>query len=135
MRGHDRVVAFGNQHQLTLTHSERPSDESIRRVNSLNRISLWRIHFVVVELFEIHFPGRAVYVMLVWRIAGPVSTWRVDLDEHQALRLEFRFQDVIDLTCRVCPAPDLDLHFVGRNESRRKFFFSTRVAKSDFTIR
>ena len=45
---------------------------------------------VIVDFVEVDFSGRIVYVVLVRRIARPVSARRIDLDDHELVGREMR---------------------------------------------
>src|ERR1700722_1782285 len=74
-------------------------------VEMLERKSLWLADAVVVNLVEIDFHWRIMHVVFVGRIARPVSSGSVDLDDHQLVGGKSRRHDVHDLARRVSPPP------------------------------
>src|ERR1700722_19910374 len=82
-------------------------------VEMLERKSLWLADAVVVNLVEIDFHWRIMHVVFVGRIARPVSSGSVDLDDHQLVGGKSRRHDVHDLARRVS-APTQTADDVGR---------------------
>jgi len=81
MRGHNRVIAFGNQYQFTVAYSESLVNASVRRINSLYRITFGSINLVIVDLFKIYLVRWPMNIVLVRWVARPVSARRVDLNQ------------------------------------------------------
>src|SRR5262249_26629082 len=72
----------------------------------------------VVRLLEHDLAGGPVLVVLVRRVARPVSGGREHLDHEQPLGRELRLDDVVDLARRVAGAAHLDLDVLRLDERR-----------------
>ena len=75
-----------------------------------------------------------ILVVLVRRIARPVSGRREHLHDEETLRGKLRLDDVVDLPCRVARSTHLDFHVLGRNETRLELFVCECAAHCDFDV-
>jgi hypothetical protein len=52
----------------------------VGRIQMLERESLRLLDSVIVNLVQVDFAGRIVYIVLVGGVAGPISARRINLD-------------------------------------------------------
>ena len=90
---------------------------------------------VIVDFVQIHFRGRIVSIVLMRRIARPVSTWRINLDHHQFVGRKRRGNHVDDLPRGVPSAPEAAYDVVRRNQSRFETGLGRHTAFCNFAGR
>ena len=104
MRRHNRMVAIFNQYQIAVDESQGIVAGSRGVVQPLERISLGFVDPVVINFVEVHFKRGVVHIMLVRRIARPISARRIDLAEQEFIGRKFRANNVDDLPSAITPA-------------------------------
>jgi hypothetical protein len=56
-------------------------------------------------------------IMLVWRIARPVTTRRIDFNHNEPVTGKTGWEDIVDLPGSIIPTTDLDLDVRWRNQA------------------
>jgi hypothetical protein len=79
---HHRVISVPHQDCVTVVYFEYGTPSMIGAVEILERKRVRIFHAVVVDLVEVCFDWRIVDFVLVWRVAGPIASGRVDLHHH-----------------------------------------------------
>jgi hypothetical protein len=83
----------------------------LARVEVLKSEGVGLAHAVIVNLVQVDFAGRIVHVMLVRRIAGPVSAGRVHLNNDEFVGRERGRDDVHDLAGDVASSTQIAYDF------------------------
>ncbi len=101
----------------------------------LQRKSLALPDSVVINLIKINFRRRIVYVVLVRRVTRPISTGRINFNDHKPIRRERRRDHVNDLPRRVSSAAQTADRLARRNQSGRQTRVRRRPALCNFASR
>jgi hypothetical protein len=107
MCGDDGMVAISDEHQIAIDESQGVVARSRGVVQALECISFGFADPVVVGFVEVHLEGRIVDVMLVGRIARPISAGRINLADQELIGGKLRTNDIDNLTSAVSAAANL----------------------------
>jgi hypothetical protein len=140
------VVALRDQDDIILPSQDGgidgvtcPVERGFRSgINPLKRIALRAIQFIEVDLIQIGFqeaPIRPelVHIVLVGRVAGPVSPRCIDFDDHQPPAREAGRDDAVDLPGRVVAATNFNGDVCGGNEAGRIVRLGERSGYGELT--
>src|SRR4029077_11064876 len=106
----------------------------VARIHALDRIAFGPIDPVVVELFQVHFPGRVVYIVLVRRIAGPVTAGGINLHNQEPLSGKLWRDNVIYLAGGIGASPNFNSNIRGLDERGRVRDFRLTIAEGEVAI-
>src|SRR5215469_9988325 len=87
---------------------------------------------IVIDLIQIDFGGRIVDIMLMWRIARPVPTRRVDLDSDQPVCGKLRGHHIDNLSGSIPAATQTTYAMIGSNEHRLELCCRRGTALGNF---
>ena len=87
-------------------------------VKPLQPIGVWVLETVVVDLLQLDFNRRAIRVVLVGRITGPVARGREDFTDEESVGGKIRGHDVDNLASGVATTSDLKPAIFGTNKAR-----------------
>src|SRR5581483_3091352 len=132
-RAHGMVPAR-HQHDISVLHTDRLIDAAVIGVDALEREALRRVETVVVRLLELSLRRRHIGVVLVRRVARPVSSRGDDLHDEQPLgRLGLR-QHVAYEAPVASLAADLLRHALAGDDPRLACSGARRAAQRDLAI-
>src|SRR5260370_5569511 len=122
------------QYRVTIFGTDRNVLCAVRRIQPLQGQSfVWMVDAVIVAFVEVHLLRRIMHVVLVRRIAGPVTTWRVHLDHHQFVRGEVGTNDVHDLAGGIPSAAQTGDNIVGSYQFGLQLGFGRYATLRNFT--
>src|SRR5215207_11475723 len=117
-RGRDHVVAPRHQHDVAVVKRQRLVERTILGVDPLQGEAPFRLYPVVVGLLQVPLARWVLRIVLVGRVARPVTLRGYDLDHQQPLRRTVLHQDRMDAPLHVPFTPHLDLDVLGPDEER-----------------
>src|SRR6185312_10483316 len=85
VRRADGMIAARHEYDIAVFHAYGLIDTPVVRVDALESKALRRVEPMVVDLLELRLGGRSIGVMLVRRIARPVSAGSDHLDDENPL--------------------------------------------------
>jgi hypothetical protein len=99
------MVAVPDEHGIPVPNLQRQISRGARIVEVLKGEAFRSVNPVVVNLVQVNFLWRIVDIMLVGRVAGPVSARSVDLHCDQTVGRKFWTDDVNYLARSVLASP------------------------------
>src|SRR5579862_2589713 len=105
------------QHRIAIGRPHRTLSSAIVRIEMLQGKSFRLADAVIVDFVEVHFRWGIVHVVLMRRIARPVSPRRINLDHHQLVSWKCGRDDIDDLPRRVAASAQGAGDVGGSNQS------------------
>src|SRR5215218_4811962 len=115
----DHVVALRDEHHITVAKRQRLVERAVFGIDPLQREALFRLDAMVVRLLQIPLARGVFRVVLVWRIARPVSVRGDDLDDKKPLGRLVLHEDVGDLALHVTSTTGTPLRVLTSDQARR----------------
>src|SRR5713101_1427321 len=127
------MKAIAYEHGVAITSLHRALARVLAGVQMLKRESFRLANPVIIDLVQIDFCRRIVYVVLVGWIAGPVSTGRINLDDHEFVCRKSRHHHIHDLTRRISATTQTADDITGGDQPWLRPRLRRHSAFGDFT--
>jgi len=123
----DRVIALRHEYNVVSAREHDLVQSPVFGVHALDGVAFGPVNLVKVDFFEVGFEqravrGEAVFVVFVRGVGTPVAGRGIDFDGDEAVTVEARVEEAINLPGGVCAAANLDGDLRWGDERRGMVF-------------